>query len=239
MKKFTLTIIIALLFSSYSNSQDFSEEKIIVKSEGWELVGDLVMPVSKQDVPGVVLFNKANGTREVYRDLPYQLARRGVASLRVDLRGHGESTNLGKFIPYEMEMNPLIWDAEKDVIAVVRYMKNRDGIDPDRIGTVGASYSGEEMAEAGRLDGYVNAYVELSPGSFSDESIDGIDESGVPWLFIVSRNEKHLTEITAFVQEKSVSVELIVIPGTEHASRILNSRSDMAERIAIWLTYKL
>jgi hypothetical protein len=39
---------------------------------------------------------------------------------------------------------------------------------------MGASYSGEELAEAGRIIGYVQAYVELSPGSFSDESIDGI-----------------------------------------------------------------
>jgi hypothetical protein len=34
-------------------------------------------------------------------------------------------------------------------------------------------------------------------------------------------------------------VELIILPGTEHATRILEARPDMAERIAIWLSGQL
>ena len=112
-------------------------------------------------------------------------------------------------------------------------------IDGKRIGMVGGSYSGEEMAESGREHGYAQAYVELSPGSFSEESIRGIDASGVPWLFIVSRDERHLRDITAAVQAQSKIVELVVLPGTEHATRILNAHPSMAERIAVWLAEKL
>ena len=133
----------------------------------------------------------------------------------------------------------MIWEADIDVAAAHQYLKKHDRIDPNRIGMVGGSYSGEEMAEAGRKHGYARAYVELSPGSFSEASITGIDSSGVAWLFIVSRNEWHLREITASVQARSNTVELIIVPGAEHATRILEARPEMAERIAVWLTQHL
>ena len=96
-----------------------------------------------------------------------------------------------------------------------------------------------EMAEAGRLYGNAQAYVALSPGSFSDESIDAIDSSGIPWLFIASRDERHLHDIVASLREKSHSVELLMVPGTEHASRLLSTHPSLAERIAVWLASKL
>ena len=65
------------------------------------------------------------------------------------------------------------------------------------------------MAEAGRLYGNAQAYVALSPGSFSDESIDAIDSSGIPWLFIASRDERHLHDIVASLREKSHSVRAV------------------------------
>lgn len=195
-----------------------------------------MIPNASEKVPVVLMLNKANGNRTVYEELAGHLADRGIASLRLDLRGHGESINVEKFIPYSRSQDPLIWDSEVDVNAAINYLKNHPNLLPEKIGVIGASYSGEEMAEAGRLNGYANAYVALSPGSFSDESIDGIDASGVPWLFVVSKNERHLKEITALVQEKSQEVELVIVPGTEHATRLLPDRPELAEWIAVWLS---
>ena len=175
----------------------------------------------------------------VYKELALQLAARGIASLRLDLRGHGESTNLGRFVPGERQRSPLIWDAEVDVTAAHQYLRSHARIDGDRIGIVGASYSGEEMAEAGRVDGYAQGYVTLSPGSFSEESIESIDASGVPWLFIISKNERYLQEITAMLQAQSQTVEIVIVPGARHATDILEAHPDMAERIAVWLAQRL
>jgi hypothetical protein len=58
-------------------------------------------------------------------------------------------------------------------------------------------------------------------------------------LFVVSNNERFLREITASVQEQSQTVELVIVPGTEHATNILVGHPDMAERIAVWLTQRL
>lgn len=218
------------------------ETTITLKSAGWELIGDLRIPDSSSRVPAVLLLNKAAGDRKVYRDLAERLAERGFASLRLDLRGHGESTNLGRFVPGEIDDQTrelLIWNSDIDVFAGHQYLMSHTRIDPERIGVVGASYSGEEMAEAGRKNGYAQAYAALSPGSFSEESITAMDESKVPWLFIVSRQERFLHEIAASVQSTTQAVEILYIPGSEHATRILESRPDVSERLAIWLAAQL
>lgn len=187
----------------------------------------------------MLLLNKAAGDRTAYADLAHRLGERGIASLRLDLRGHGESTNLGRFVPYAEPRSALIWDAESDVRAAHRFLARHEGIDSTRIGVVGGSYSGEEMAEAGRRWGYARAYVAVSPGSFSDESIDAIDPSGVPWLVIASTDERHLHEVMAALQARSHGAEILFVPGTRHASDILEHRPDVAERVTVWLAAHL
>ena len=81
--------------------------------------------------------------------------------------------------------------------------------------------------------------VALSPGSFSEESIAAMDESGVPWLFVVSRHERYLTDIAANVQSTTTACEIGDIPGDAHATRILESRHDVAERVAVWIASRL
>jgi len=217
-------------------------ERVNIPSDGWQLIGDLQIPETKEIVPAVLLLNKAAGNRQAYRELADHLSDRTIASLRLDMRGHGDSTNLGRFIPGESDDKAreiIIRNSEADVIAAHEFLKSHPRIDPDRIAVVGASYSGEEMAEAGRIGGFAQAYVALSPGSFSAESISAMDESTVPWLFVVSRHERHLTEIAASVQSTTQSVEIVYIPGDAHATRILESHHDVAERVAVWLAAKL
>ncbi len=230
--------LVVSFISSHAQST-LTEMQVTITSEGWNLIGDLTLPDSEGSFPAVLMLNKAAGDRNIYQNLALHLANRGIASLRLDLRGHGESTNLGKFKPGEVSQDPIIWDAEKDVVSATDYLKTHELINSNRLAALGGSYSGEEMAEAGRLNGYLDAYVTLSPGSFSQESITGIDSSKVPWLFIVSKNERYLKEITQSVQDNSQSVELIIVPGAKHASDILNSKRELAERIAIWFTAQL
>lgn len=227
------------VLSVYSCAQSVSQSRVTIESEGWKLIGDLVLPKSKGKLPVALMLNRAGGNRAEYHELAKALARRGIASLRLDLPGHGESTNLGKFVPGAVEQDPLIWDAEKHVISVHKWLKSNPKIDSSRICMVGSSYSGEEVAEAGRIYEYARAYVELSPGSFGDASIDGIDQSGVPWFFIVSNDERWLKEITAEVQVRSKTVELLIVPGAEHVSRLLEDRPSLCERIAVWIGSKL
>lgn len=87
--------------------------------------------------------------------------------------------------------------------------------------------------------GYTQAYVALFPGSLSDQSILSFDSTHIPWLYVASRDERYLQEVTAAVVKMSKTAEIVILPGTEHATHILTSRVDLAERIAVWLESKL
>lgn len=212
------------------------ETRTVLKHDGWELVGELLLPVAERPVPAVLLLNQAGGDRNIYRNLGGRLADRGIASLRLDLRGHGESTNLGRFVPGESRGAEYIREADADIVVAQEYLLSHSAIDANRIGVVGASYSGEEMAEAARKHGYARMYVALSPGSFSEESMVAIDSTGVPWFFIASKEDRFLQNIVATLRERSRTVELLIIPGETHGTDILEARPDLVERIAIWLS---
>jgi len=212
---------------------------VVIENEGWELVGDLRLPSGGQPLAAVIMLNQADGTRASYSDLAEHLAERRLASLRLDLRGHGESTNLGEFAPGASSRDPLIWDAESDVAAAHRYLRSHPRLGGLRVGLVGASYSGEELAESGRTHGYGDAYVLLSPGSLSEESIGSMESSGVPWLFIATREDRFLSEISSAIQAEAGTAEVNIVPGAGHATDMLLERPGMAERIAVWLAHRL
>lgn len=231
---------ILLLLLACGQMAAAQSEKVMIENEGWNLAADLMMPKSRSAVPSVVLLNKAMGDRQVYKELAQELAKLGIASLRVDLRAHGESTNKGKFgPPFDAAKRSLLAGSDTDISAAVAYLKGRKEVDPHRIGFVGASYSGEEMAISARKSGYGRAYVALSPGSFSDESIKNIDTSGVTWLFIRSAEEPNLRGFFENVRRASKSAQLLEVAGSAHASDLLNTTPGLAQVIAAWLKHRI
>ncbi len=213
----------------------FTEERIVVSSAGWDLVGDLLLPESDEPVPGVLLLNQAGGNRAAYDNFARLLADRGIGSLRLDLRGHGESNNLGQFKPGEDASIDFPWESEADVAAGYKYLKSHPAISDDKIGMVGASYSGEEMAQAARADEYCQAYVALSPGSLGDDSINAIDSCDVPWLIVIAEDDRYLKEISQAIQETSEKVELHSILGSRHGTNVLQHHPEVADLLADWL----
>ena len=220
-----------------------ADERIKLHSDGWEIIGDLRIPQSTKPVPAVILLHQANGTRKEYVELSDQLATRGIASLRIDLRGHGESTNKGKFGPpfgEDPKMRAILDGTENDITEAFNYLKAHPRIDAGRIGLVGASYSGERMAKSARKGKFAKAYVALSPGDFSDESIEAIDPSKTSWFFIRSFGERpFFKDLYDAIREKSKTSQILEIPGKDHATRILDHHPEISEMIAVWFEHKL
>jgi dienelactone hydrolase len=243
-RKFNLQkiwLVAVVLLGSAPVPANSSDTRVVIENEGWKLVGDWLMPKAKKLVPVVILLNKANGNRQVYKKMARHLAENGIASLRVDLRGHGESINRGKFVPFQENSIEVLTNTDQDIWAVIRYVKSIKGIDKERIGLVGASYSGEEMAIAARKNGYAKAYAVLSPGSFSEESVAAIDSSGAAWLFIKSAEERARTlkDFFSLVRQKSKTAQTVEVAGDRHATDILDSSAEMAEMLAVWFKYHL
>ena len=230
-----------ILFGWQSIFANSKETRVVIENDGWKLVGELLVPKSKKPVPAVILLNKANGNRRIYEKLARHLTNNGIASLRVDLRGHGESINKGKFVPFQENSPDILNDNDKDIFAITQYLKAAKGIDSNRIGLVGASYSGAEMAVSGRKNGFEKAYVALSPGSFSDESVKSIDSRKAAWLFIKSVDEpaRTLKDFFSLVRQKSKTAQTMEVAGDKHATDILDSNTELAEMIAVWFKYRL
>ncbi len=237
---FTFALVLPAGASQIGKTQPV-DERVTLNSDGWEIVGDLRLPKSAKPVPAVILLNAAGGNRKDYEELADQLEKRGIASFRVDLRAHGESINKGTFgPPFDEKMLSLLVGTDRDVSVISNYIRSHPKIDSERIGFVGASYSGERMAESARKGRYGKAYVALSPGDFSDESIEAIDKSKVPWFFIRSLEERDFfNELFAGIRQKSRTAQILEIPGSEHATRILAHHLEMSEIIAVWFKNKL
>jgi dienelactone hydrolase len=219
----------------------FFERRVKLENEGWELHGDLIIPLSKRNVPAVIMLNKAFGDRAAYKNLAGKLAKSGIASLRIDLRAHGESVNKGRFgPPFDEKMRSLLKGSAKDISATYSWLKARKEIDPTRIGFIGASYSGEEMVAAARDSGYGKTYVALSPGSFSKESMESIDQTGVPWFFVKSVGEIALmNNVFKEIRNASKSARLLEVSGKKHASDILLDKPDVEDLIVLWFKHNL
>ena len=213
--------------------QSQAATRTTIASDGWRLIGDYQEPGQG---PGqgaaVLLLHGALRDRRAYAPLARELSRRGLASLRLDLRGEGESTNLGRFEPGQA--SSLLDGTERDVVAAIAWLRRQPGVDPSRVGVLGASYTGQAMALAGRSGALAAAYVALSPGSFSDESAREIDPSGRPWWFLASRDERFASRVVARIPAMSRTARVTFVEGTSHASDILSPHTMLNAEIADW-----
>jgi len=111
-------------------------------SAGLTLAGTLTRPKGDGPHPAVVLVsgsgpqdrNSEVFEHRLFHVLADHLTRQGLAVLRYDERGVGDSE--GTFDGATSE------DFARDVAAAVRFLKNRPGIDPDAVGLLGMSEGG-------------------------------------------------------------------------------------------------
>jgi dienelactone hydrolase len=223
---------------SATDGTRFRDTTIAIVSGDWKLAANFTHPEGRAArVPAVLMLNKANGNRQVYAWLARELARRGIASLRLDLRGEGESATIASFVPYVR--NVALERAEDDVVAAMRWLRGQAAVDSARIGVVGASYSGEVMALAQRASATASAYVALSPGSLSTQTIDEIDDRRVPWWILRSRDERFVRDVMEAARTRSRTARVTEVPGRAHATDMLISNPNLNARIADWLAQVL
>lgn len=122
----------------------YIEEEAIYENKEAEitLAGTLTLPSGKGPFPAVLLIT-GSGPQDrndtIYGHYPFMvladyLTRQGIAVLRVDDRGVGEST--GDFSRATSE------DFASDVLAGIEYLKTRKEINPEQIGLIGHSEGG-------------------------------------------------------------------------------------------------
>jgi dipeptidyl aminopeptidase/acylaminoacyl peptidase len=128
-------------------------------SDGERVVGTLALPEEGQGkAPAAVLVHGYGSFRDEltgYVELAALLAAHGIASLRLDMRGCGESGALGRIHPHD--------DWIADITAALSYLESRPEVDPARLGLVGMSVGGGAVVQAGAVDERVRCVVSLAP----------------------------------------------------------------------------
>lgn len=120
-------------------SPPYRDEEVRCTNAGVTLAGTLSLPADGTPRPAVVLIS---GSGAMDRDcsafghrpffvLADHLARQGIAVLRTDSRGVGNSTG-------SAEASTLA-DRADDTLALLRFLQSHRGIDPARIGLIGHS----------------------------------------------------------------------------------------------------
>lgn len=135
----------------------------LVNRQGYTLRGFLHRPQQPgMAVPMVLMYHgySASKTNPLYVEAARQLATRGIASLRFDFMGSGDSDGRFQDMSIETEI--------ADGIDILRYAQSLPFVDPNRIALLGTSYGGLVAAIiAGRLPNEIKAQVLWCPAIIS------------------------------------------------------------------------
>lgn len=135
--------------------------RLIINSGPTRLAGELALPSGDRAVPGVVLCHALGAGKGALRDAANDLARKGVASLAIDLPGHGESGGV------------YAGDCTAAVLAAMDSLAALERVDRERMAVMGHSAGAREalLAAAERPD--IRAVVCASCVADADGGVPG------------------------------------------------------------------
>ena len=134
-----------------------SRTDVEFNAEGTTLRGWLYRPEGGGPVPGVVMAHGFSAVKEMYLDAFAEVfAEAGVACLVFDNRNFGASDGEPRY-----EIDP--WEQVRDYRHAITYLQTLPGIDRERIGVWGSSYSGGHVLVLGAIDKRIKCVVSQVP----------------------------------------------------------------------------
>src|SRR5215468_4312014 len=119
-------------------------EPVRFRSLGDEIAGALFLPKCEQPLPLLLVCHGAGEYKENYFEMCDCLAQRGLASLAIDMHGHGESGGPRFYVDMHQ------WVA--DIRSAVDFASTRPELDDSRIAAFGLSSGGTAVLEAGIVE---------------------------------------------------------------------------------------
>ncbi len=114
------------------------ETPVTFECRGQQIVGMLHLPAGRKRVPGVLLLHGFTGTKveshRMFVKLSRTLAHKGMASLRFDFRGSGDSAGNSEDLTIRSEV--------ADSLEAIKFMARHKRINSRRLGLVGLSLGG-------------------------------------------------------------------------------------------------
>ena len=129
-------------------------------ADGWLLGAVLHLPASDGPMPAVVTVAGSRHERDAWKRTSESLARRGVATLMLDIRGRGASRGectLARMGPAQRRLVRL------DVAKALEVVAEHENVDPTRLGVLVEQDTAAEAVEAAVEDSSVQALCLVSP----------------------------------------------------------------------------
>jgi alpha-beta hydrolase superfamily lysophospholipase len=149
-------------------------EPISISSLGVSIAGALFVPEESTSAPALIICHGAGEFKENYYRLCEFLADRGIASLAIDMHGHGESGG----DRFHVRMKE--WVA--DVRAALDFLSEHPRIDEDAIGAFGLSSGGTAILELALVDPRLRSCPTGRHGSHPMPLPLTLILSGLAWL---------------------------------------------------------
>jgi pimeloyl-ACP methyl ester carboxylesterase len=134
-------------------TMNMSKESVRLHSQGDEIAGILFLPESDGRVPVLIICHGAGEFKENYFELCERLAAKGVATLAIDMHGHGQSSG-DRYL-----VNISSWVA--DIRAGIDFLLKHPKLDGNRIGAFGLSSGGTAILETAIIEPRLKALVAL------------------------------------------------------------------------------
>jgi alpha-beta hydrolase superfamily lysophospholipase len=204
------------------------------------IVADWV--TSPTTVGAVILLHMMPANRHAWGALQATLATRGLSSLAIDLRGHGDSTvgPGGARVDFKNFSDEEHQSSLMDVIAAYDWLTRR-GYTPSQIAvggaSIGANLAVQMLVEEPRLA----AGILLSPGRYRGMDASADATSILPnqalWVAASEGDDKEAFEVSKQVVTNATSERKMFVPlkNAGHGLAILASQVKMPDQIADWL----
>jgi pimeloyl-ACP methyl ester carboxylesterase len=182
--------------------------------------------------PGVLLLHMYGHTRADWDGPAKMLQEVGIASLAIDLRGHGETGGVENWVL-----------AQQDVAAALAWLAAMSDVDAERLGVVGASIGANLSMVLGAGDPSVDVIGLLSPGfDYFRVQIGGLMAlyGDRPALLAATEQDGYSAQTVRAMAEDAVGpVELLVYDGSAHGTDIFDTDPGLIEALVDFLVLYL
>lgn len=157
-----------------------NESKVEFYNDKNQKIAGLLSLSDKKKSPIVIIIHGFKGTKEYYPFVDHSVPvflDAGIAVLRIDCRGSGES---------DMEFKEMTIESEaEDVLMAVEYVKSRGDIDSERVALIGISMGASAILTAMKKKPKVRGLIFWGPAFFGNnyfetpENRKTVEEEGV------------------------------------------------------------
>jgi dienelactone hydrolase len=231
-----------LLVAPLAASEPSSAPVSFTTPDGFTIKGTLTIPATgPKRHPVVILAPQFHQTRDSLTALAERLNARGIATLALDLRGHGESTDKGGATvavtdDFAASAKAVGFDKiPADLAQAAAWVRKHHGIDGRRVGLAGASVGAFSVLMAARQV-RPQAVLALSPAgnaAFGDKALDAMKGSvargGAELVFVAADDKEASDNAAALAAMPGVSV--LKFDGKDHGAAFLK---DHAETMAVF-----